>query len=120
MADYLGRRPQRYLSVWTDQLLLMGLIDFNPVAWAESAKNAGLERDEIKAAASSAYSFFLNLVWRGAESRIVQWLGLGSGLKDAATALYLTLRDKPFVDLTVPQDMLVAANLSRFQTKEKP
>jgi hypothetical protein len=43
-------------------------------------------------------------------------------MKDASTAMYLSLRDledKKFLKLTVPKDLLDADNLSRFITESK-
>jgi hypothetical protein len=99
----------------------MGLIDApNPVAWFEGAKNSGMERDELNAFVSMAYSAQISFLWRSGSSKWAQWIGEGKALQDAATAMYLSLgnlQKKNFLCLTVPQDMLAADNLSKFQTQ---
>ena len=99
----------------------MALLDFpNPVGWYESAKNSGLERDEINAFVSMLYSAQIAFLWRSGSSKWAQWLGEGKALQDAATAMYLSLsalEKKGFLTLTVPQDLLEADNVSRFQTE---
>ena len=88
----------------------------------ESAKNAGLERDEINALVSAAYSAFISALWRSGSAKWAIWTGEGQGMKDAATAMYLSLsqlESKNFLTLTVPKDLLDADNLSRFQTEFK-
>ena len=100
----------------------MSLLDFpNPVSWYESAKNAGLERDEVNAFVSMYYSAQIAFLWRSGNSKWAQWIGEGKALQDAATATYLSLRalqKKGFLTLTVPSDLLDASNLSKFQTEE--
>ena len=104
----------------------MSLLEFpNPVGWFESAKNAGLQRDEINAFVSMLYSSQISFLWRSGESKWAQWVGEGKAMQDAATAMYLSLENLQkagFLTLTVPKDLLEADNLSRFQTssKEKP
>jgi hypothetical protein len=59
-------------------------------------------------------------MWRSGSAKWVVITGEGQALKDAATAVYLSLRDlerKGFLTLTVPKDLLDADNLSRFQTE---
>jgi hypothetical protein len=101
----------------------MGLIDApDPVSWFEGAKNAGLERSELNAFVSMAYSAEICFLWRSGSSKWAQWTGEGRALQDAATAMYLTLsmqETKNFLALTVPKDLLDPANLSRFQSEEK-
>jgi len=101
----------------------MPLISFpDPVSIFESAKNAGLERDVINSLVSAAYSAWISLAWRSGSAKWADWTGEGQAMKDAATAVYLSLRDlekKGFLSLTVPKDLLDADNLSRFQTEEK-
>ena len=103
----------------------MGLLEFpNPVAWVEGAKTAGLEREEINAFLSMLYSAQISFLWRSGSSKWAQYIGEGKALKDAATAMYLSLEQlekKGFLMLTVPKDLLDADNLSRFETtfKEK-
>jgi len=101
----------------------MSLLEFpNPVAWLEGAKNASLERDEINAIASVVYSAQITFLWRSGSSKLAQWFGEGQALKDAATAMYLSLENlqkKGFLTLTVPKDLLEADNTSRFQTSSK-
>ena len=90
----------------------MNLVDFNPVSWYEAGKNSGLERDEINAFVSMFYSAQISFLWRSGSSK---W-----ALQDAATAMYLSLSalaKKGFLTLTVPQDLLEADNLSKFQTE---
>jgi hypothetical protein len=101
----------------------MALLDFpNPASWYEAAKNSGLERDELNAFVSMAYSAQIAFLWRSGSSKWAQWLGEGKALQDAATAMYLSLESlqkKNFLTLTVPQDLLSADNLSKFQTSSK-
>jgi len=98
----------------------MGFLEFpNPVAWLEGAKTAGLERDEINALASVLYSAQITFLWRSGSSKWAQWVGEGQAMKDAATAIYLSLEQlqkKGFLTLTVPKDLLDADNRARFQT----
>jgi hypothetical protein len=92
----------------------------NFVGWFESAKNAGLERAAANAFVSAAASAWIAGMWRSGTSKWAVWFGEGQALQDAATAAYLTLSQletKDFLVLTVPQDMLVASNLSKFQTE---
>jgi len=102
----------------------MGLIDFpDPVAMFEGGKTAGLEREIIQSFVSAAYSASIAAMWRSGSAKWADWTGEGQALKDAATAMYLSLRElekKNFLTLTVPEDMLAADNLSRFITEEKP
>jgi hypothetical protein len=101
----------------------MGLIDFpDPVSMFEGAKTAGLEREVVNSVMSAAYSAWISFVWRSGAAKWADWTGEGQAMKDAATAMYLSLRDlevKKFLTLTVPKDLLDADNLSRFQTEEK-
>jgi hypothetical protein len=101
----------------------MGLIDFpDPVAMFEGGKTAGLERDVVNALVSSAYSAWICAMWRSGSAKWANWTGEGQAMKDAATAMYLSLRDlekKNFLCLTVPKDLLDADNLAKFQTEEK-
>ena len=99
------------------------MIEFpNPVAWYESAKNAGLERETANAFVSALFSAQITFLWRSGSSKLAQWLGEGAALKDAATAMYVSLSNlerKNFLTLTVPKDLLDPDNLSRFQTSSK-
>ncbi len=99
----------------------MGLIEFpNPVSWFEGAKNAGLERSELNAFVSMAYSAQISFLWRSGSSKLAQWTGEGKALQDAATAMYLTLsrlESAKFLTLSVPQDLLEPDNLAKFQTE---
>jgi hypothetical protein len=101
----------------------VGLIDFpDPVAMFEGAKNAGLEREAANALVSTAYSAWISAMWRSGSAKWAAFTGEGQALKDAATAMYLSLRiqeTKGFLTLTVPKDLLDADNLSKFQTEEK-
>jgi hypothetical protein len=88
----------------------------------ESAKNAGLEREIANAFVSAALSAAITGMWRSGSAKWADWTGEGQALKDAATAMYLALTNSPkinFLTLTVPQDLLAASNLSRFQTEFK-
>ncbi|MBV8807966.1 MAG: hypothetical protein JO033_04775 [Acidobacteriaceae bacterium] len=101
----------------------MALLSFpNPVEFYESAKNANLERDEVNAFVSMFYSAQISFLWRSGASKLAQWIGEGKALQDAATAMYLSLESlekKGFLNLTVPQDLLAADNLSKFETSYK-
>ena len=101
----------------------MGLVDFpDPVGMLEGAANAKLEREVVNALMSAMYSAWISFVWRSGAAKWADWSGEGQALKDAATAMYLSLRtleQKQFLSLTVPQDLLDPANLSKFQTEEK-
>jgi hypothetical protein len=101
----------------------MGLIDFpDPVSMFEGGKTAGLEREVVNVFVSTAYSSWISAMWRSGSAKWAQFTGEGQALKDAATAMYLSLRElekKNFLTLTVPKDLLDADNLSRFQTEEK-
>lgn len=88
----------------------------------EGAQNAKLEREVVNSIISGAYSAWISAMWRSGEAKWVQITGEGQALKDAATAMYLSLRDleqKNFLTLTVPKDLLDADNLSRFQTERQ-
>lgn len=101
----------------------MGLFSLpDPVSMFESAKTAGLEREVANALVSATLSAAISGMWRSGEAKWADWSGEGQALKDAATAMYLSLRNleaKKFLSLTVPSDLLDAKNLSRFQTEEK-
>jgi hypothetical protein len=101
----------------------MGLVDFpDPIAMFEGAQNAGLEREIVNALVSSAYSAWISAMWRSGSAKWVLITGEGQALKDAATAVYLSLRDlerKGFLTLTVPTDLIDADNLARFQTSSQ-
>ena len=94
----------------------------NFVSWFESAKNAGLEREAANAFVSSAASAWITGTWRSGSAKWASWLGEGQALRDAATAVYLTLsrlETKNFLTLTVPKDLLDADNLARFETIDR-
>jgi hypothetical protein len=99
----------------------MGLLEFpNPASWYESVKNGTLERDEVNAFVSMVYSAQISFLWRTGTAKWAQFLGEGKALQDAATAMFLSLRElekKNFLTLTVPTDMLSADNLARFTTE---
>jgi len=101
----------------------MGLLDFpNPGDWFNSFKMGDMERKAANAVMSAAYSSYISGLWSEGNSKIFSWAGAGQGLKDAATAAYLSLRElesKGFLVLTVPKELLDADNLARFQTEEK-
>lgn len=94
----------------------------DPIAMYESARTAGLERDVANAFVSAMLSSTISGMWSSGAAKWAGWSGEAQALKDAATAMYLSLQKemKPgFLVLTVPQEMLTADNLSRFQTEEK-
>ena len=99
----------------------MGLIDFpDPVSMFEGAKTAGLEREVINALMSAAYSAWITFMWTSGAAKWADFTGEGQALKAAATTAYRSLRElekKNFLTLTIPQDLLDADNLSRFQTE---
>jgi len=99
----------------------LALLEFpNPVEWFEGAKNAGLERQEVNAFVSAAYSAWISLMWRSGSAKLIDWSGEGPALKDAATAMYLSLSNLEsvnFLCLTVPKDLIDPKNLSNFQTE---
>jgi len=99
----------------------MNILQFpDVVGMYQGAKNANLEREEVDAFVSATYSSWLTFLWRSGTSRWALWLGEGKAMQDAATAAYLTLTQlqaKNFLTLTVPSDMLVADNLSKFDTR---
>ena len=99
----------------------MGLIDFpDPGAIFNSFKTGALERETLNAILSAMYSSYISGLWAEGCGKWAIWTGAGEGLKDAATASYLSLRElekKGFLTLTVPKDLLSADNLSRFQTE---
>lgn len=101
----------------------MGLFNIpDPVSIFESAKTSGLEREVINSLISASYSATISAMWRSGSAKWVLITGEGPALKDAATAMYLSLRAleaKGFLSLTVPQDLLDPNNLARFQTEEK-
>jgi hypothetical protein len=88
----------------------------------EGAKNAGLEREAVNSFVSSAYSAWITAMWRSGSAKWATFTGEGQAMKDAATAMYLSLTQleaKNFLCLTVPQDLLDPDNLSKFQTEEQ-
>jgi hypothetical protein len=101
----------------------MGFIDLpDPISMLEGAKTANLERDVVNALVSSAYSAWIAAMWRSGSAKWADWTGEGQAMKDAAVAMYLSLRvleKKNFLALTVPQDMLTAPEISKFQTEEQ-
>jgi len=101
----------------------MGLITLpDPVSMFEAGKTAGLERQIVNAFVSAAYSAWITLTWRSGSAKWALWMGEGQAMRDAATAMYLSLTSleaKNFLTLTVPQDLLNADNLSKFQTQFK-
>lgn len=102
-------------GVSEDTVALISIPD--PVSIYESAKNAGLERQAADAFVSAAYSGWIAFLWRLGAKRL---FGLGPALRDAATAQYLTLarmETKGFLTVTMPRDLLDAANGARFETE---
>lgn len=87
----------------------------DPLSMYESAKTAGLERDIADRLVSATLSGAMSGLWSAGQKR---YLGFAA---DAATAMYLSLTSEPLkgIALTVPQAMLAASNLSRFQTEKK-
>lgn len=102
---------------------MAGLIDVpDPVSIFESAKTAGLEREVVNSLMSASYSSIISALWRSGSAKWAIWTGEGQGMKDAATAMYLSLREleaKQFLVLTVPKDLKDPENLSRFESEEK-
>jgi hypothetical protein len=100
----------------------MGLLDFpDPASWFNEVKNGSLERQEANAFVSMLYSAQISFLWRSGAAKWADWTGEGAALRDAATAMYLTLSNlesKNFITLTVPKDLLDADNLSKFQTEK--
>lgn len=96
----------------------MGLITLpDPMSMYESAKTSTLERKEIDAFVSASYSAWISFLWRLGDKN---YFGLGPAVRDAATSLYLTLslkETKNFLTLTVPQELLDAKNLAKFQSE---
>lgn len=93
----------------------------DPVSMFESAKNAGLEREEVNALVSCFYSAAIAFLWASGSAKWALWAGEGQAMKDQATVTYLSLhalQAKKFLTLTVPKDLLSADNLSRFQTEQ--
>jgi hypothetical protein len=99
----------------------MALFEFpNPGDWVNSFKMGSLEREAMNAAMSAAYSSYISGLWSEGNAKLFSSMGAGQGLKDAATAAYLSLsvlESKGFLALTVPKDLLAADNLARFQTE---
>jgi hypothetical protein len=88
----------------------------------EGAATAKLEREAINSLLSATYSAWICAMWRSGDAKWASFTGEGQALKDAATAMYLSLSSleaKNFITLTVPQDLLSANNLSKFQTEHK-
>ena len=100
----------------------MGIIDFpDPGAIFNSFKTGAMEREAFNAILSAMYSSYISGLWAEGCGKWAVWSGAGQGLKDAATATYLSLRElerKGFLTLTIPSDILKPENLSRFQTEE--
>lgn len=101
----------------------MGLFSLpSPVDMFESAANGKIEREVVNSVMSAMYSAWISGMWRSGSSKWAVWTGEAQGMKDAATAAYLSLREleqKGFLTLTVPKDLLDADNLSKFQTEKK-
>lgn len=101
----------------------MGLFEIpDPVSMFESWKNAGAERAAAEAMFSASLSAFITFTWRSGDAKIIDWAGEGQAMKDSATSMYLSLtqnKQLSWLVLTVPQDMLAANNLSRFQTQQQ-
>jgi hypothetical protein len=94
----------------------------DPVSMLEAAANGKLEREIVNSIASAAYSAWISAMWRSGSAKWALFAGEGQALKDAATAVYLSLRDleqKNFLVLTVPKDLTDPDNLNRFITQEK-
>src|SRR5580698_1316737 len=100
----------------------MGILDFpSPADWYNSVKNGALERETANSLVSAAYSSWISFMWRSGSSKWAQYIGEGKAMQDAATSVYLSLQaleSKGFLALTVPQDLLSADNLSKFQTQK--
>jgi len=100
----------------------MGLIDLpDPVSIFEHAKTAGLEREVMNSLVSTSYSAWITAMWRSGSSKWAMFIGEGQAMKDAATAMYVSLQQlevRGFLCLTVPKDLLEADNLARVQTTQ--
>lgn len=102
----------------------MGLLEFpNPVEWFAAAKDDDQKRALINATMSALYSAQITMLWETGKAAEGKWWGSeGPAFKRTATAMFLTLRvleQKNLIALTVPQDLLDADNLSKFQTERK-
>lgn len=81
----------------------MGLLDFNPVSWYESAINGKMERAFAEELLGAGLSFFLTLTWNLGKLPLV-----GPSLKKAAMAMKLNLWQGNLIHgirITVPDDM---------------
>ena len=79
-----------------------------------------LEREVVNSILSAAYSSWITFMWRSGSAKWADWSGEGQAMKDAAVSAYLSLREletKKFLTLTVPTDLIAAANSGRFQTE---
>jgi hypothetical protein len=101
----------------------MGLVDFpDPGAIFNSFKMGSIERDTLNAVLSAMYSGYISALWSEGASKWAIWSGAGQGLKDSATATYISLQQlekKGFLTLTVPKALLDPANLNNFQTSQQ-
>jgi len=99
----------------------MALLEFpNPGEIYNSFKSGALDRDSLNALLSAMYSSYISGLWAEGSSKWAIWTGAGQGMKDMATATYLSmepLQKKGFLCLTVPQELLDPNNLARFQTR---
>jgi|SRR5690348_1814232 len=89
----------------------------NPVSWFESYANGKIERDITKAVLSTIYSNYITLLFETGRKKL--W-GEGAALQATARATYLCLQplvNKGLLALTVPQDLLDADAMSKFQSE---
>ena len=93
----------------------------DPISMYESARNAGLEREIADKFVSAAFSAAIAGMWRSGSAKWAGWTGESQALRDAATAMYLSLTAKqiPGIVLTVPSDMVTPDNLSKFITESR-
>jgi enterochelin esterase-like enzyme len=86
----------------------------NPVAWIESAINAGFERDVARRLLGTSVSATISFLWA------LRTLPLfGRACAAAATAMYLNLTRQPlgnFSALTVPADLMSPDNTAQYIT----
>lgn len=85
-----------------------------------SVKNMTIQETQVvNSVVSAAYSAVITAMWQSGSGRLIDWLGEGQALKDAATAIYLALQplqQAGYLVLTVPVELL-KQDMSRFQTQ---
>lgn len=97
----------------------MGLFDLNPVAWGLSIGDDKIKRTEIRRGLGVMYTFQVTALFSLGRKRL---FGLGATLQEIARALYMNLSVNlgDGLSITVPQDLLDADALAKFQTKTEP